>query len=200
MKRIVRLPFAGFYHSYIDMEVDSCLEREIEYAELDDDEARKQAIEDFTYNNGANKKIAQAYVQWVSSEIDIDLEFSELRSPRFYNFETDEILVTVDTDDLPELTDELKQRLIDLAKEKYTSRDGYVSFVSPNISDTFDLEYSKWETAYLDLVICLVCEDRFAKGDGYLATDMELEWIECDGYEVIYNIVNEEIYKDDDQA
>lgn len=194
--KTVRLPFAGLYYSLIDMEVDSCISREIEYAEIDCDEGRKEAIESFTYLNGAGEQIAKAYAEWVSGEIELDIEFIAMRSPRFCNFETDEILVNINTDDLPSLTDSLKNELADMAKDLYTSRDGYISFVDPDISKVFNLDYSQWDTAYLDLIVIAVCANRF-DSDRSLVTAMEAEWVESEGYEVISNVVCDEVYNQD---
>lgn len=71
---------------------------------------------------------------------DFELEYVGTYHPRFYNFETDSVLFSF------EYSDELKSWMLDYAnendkafkqhlKDKYTSRDGFISFTANNWDD-----------------------------------------------------------------
>ena len=120
------LDFGGFYNSIHSSNVDSKIDSYYEggnYPEYDYDNI------DFkkTYNN-----YSQDFIYNLNSELDLNLEFTELYSPNFYNFETDNIICLITLKEFKELTTKYlaDNNFIDYVNENSKSRSGFTSFYS----------------------------------------------------------------------
>jgi len=134
--------FSGFYDSRYKANIESDIELyfngdfekinnlNIDYKKLYG-EYSKALINEF------NKFIIEEY------EININIEFVELLSPRFYNYSTDQLSVSCDNR-LSKLYIKLikNDRFIEYIKELTNIRDGYIPFY--NISD-FKKSFYKWD-------------------------------------------------------
>lgn len=140
MKKVV-IPFAGFYCTEYDEALNYQLEQDSEHTELTPDE-----LDERVNWKATHQKVAESYAtQWLSDMEWEGARFHGLWSPREYNFESDEIIVEVPVHYLKKLekfveTEEFQKWLIDT----YTSRDGFMSFVSTNV-DLWPEDYTQKE-------------------------------------------------------
>lgn len=138
----IQLPFSGFYHSIHDMYIDNHIEYELEYFEneLGYTDEQLYIIKDRFYMMDyapIRKAICEHYIKAYNAvfydeyNIHLDLEYSQLISPRFYNFETDRLYCFIDESIYNEVTalvnsEEFKVML----KEKYKPQSGFMPFQS----------------------------------------------------------------------
>lgn len=165
MRKQITLPnFGGFYgETFTDT---YCSANEVD-GDLIDYKA--------TYLAVAEGPVMKEYRERFEGSPFSGLEFVELDSPRFYNFETDKIVASVEFDPEAVLqvigTDDFAAWL----KENYSSRDGFFSFVPTAISDFLaefeaEAEYSR--------CVSVVLEYYFRDLDCVNPDDLELVW-EC---------------------
>ena len=138
-KTLVKIPFSGFYSSIHGSIIDSALEYESEcYA--DSGKANDIILDVLNINhyNKIKEELSKLFVGgvnelfWYEYDIKLDLEFDSLKSPKFYNYSTDEIYCYVDNDKINELVALLDNEndFIEVLKDKYKSRDGFIVFDS----------------------------------------------------------------------
>lgn len=135
------IPFQGFYHSFIDGEIDNVIEREAERLE---EEHELDGLMDSVWScanfGRIHEEIAQKYVEHFGNflaekyNLQVSFGYKELSSPREYNFVTDRIFATITKEDVIKAcrvatSAGLRQK----AKERFTSRDGFISFYSPDV-------------------------------------------------------------------
>lgn len=138
----VQVPFSGFYHSIHDMYIDNHIEYELEYleSELGYTDEQLDIIKDRFYDMDyapIRKAICEHYINAYNAvfydeyDIHLDLEYSQLISPKFYNFETDRLYALIDESIYNEVTalinsEDFKAML----KDKFKQRDGFMPFQS----------------------------------------------------------------------
>lgn len=149
MKNKIVLNFGGFYCSIHEQLIDSMLDGYYDnqdYYNLDID---YQSI---------FKKYSQAYIasfkEWLNDEyqIDINMSFSALKSPREYNFSTDKIIAFMTLKDENKLINYFKKDadFIAYLKDATQSKSGYISFYSFNdVLANKDRVLSDYLTSYL---------------------------------------------------
>lgn len=146
--RNMQIPFAGFYQSAWDAELDSAFESVAEWlrVELEREHGCSPDIGEVTdvlhgqvsYNHRA---LAQGYAEqfaaWLVQSLGLSAEharFESMDSPRFYNFATDRVYLSV--------SDELARRMFRrtrreelerVIRERHTSRSGFHSFYSNDL-------------------------------------------------------------------
>ena len=112
------LNFGGFYHS----EHSETIENNIESYGYD--------CEEIDYKK-THLNYCDSYLNRLSEELEIDLIFIQLDSPREYNFTTDKILCSISENDFNTLLDVYDTKeLFDNIEEHSKSRDGFSSFYS----------------------------------------------------------------------
>ncbi len=161
----ITLPFQGFYESLwssgIDQEQDSFVENYLE----DNPSAESSNIHDGIWRHANYKKayleVTKAYTQafqnWINAECqtDITFNFDELTSPKEYNFTTDRIFCNISEVDVLKLVGLVTwAEIADVAKETFTSRDGFISFYSPDIDTWGDV--STWDHNQLGCLLAAV--------------------------------------------
>lgn len=143
---LTTLPFAGFYysvHSY-------ALDHEVEFL-CEDDNGRLvcNTLHDQLYCEVEWQRVheayAKSYCETFADWLGITLTFDALESPRFYNFETDRIFAYIDEESLQRVlkgvsTDRLRQRI----RQRFTSRDGFISHYPNDLSDWPETVYD-WD-------------------------------------------------------
>lgn len=138
----IQVPFSGFYESIHDMYIDNHIEYELEYleSELGYTEEQLDIIKDRFYDMDyapIRKAICEHYIHAYNAvfydeyNIHLDLEYSQLISPRFYNFETDRLYALIDESIYNEVSalinsEDFKAML----KDKFKCRDGFIPFQS----------------------------------------------------------------------
>jgi hypothetical protein len=130
------LPFAGFYCSIHDAEVDNAHER----LAMDNDGITDTALLEHIYKecdwSGVYQAYAKEYAEQLAHKFDIKFEFKFMSSPREYNFTTDRIFVEIELDEAIRLWNNLDhEKMRKIAKEKFTSRSGFISSYSPDWND-----------------------------------------------------------------
>lgn len=141
-KIAIQLPFSGFYHSIHDMYIDNHIEYELEYleSELGYTDEQLDIIKDRFYDMDyvpIRKAICEHYIDAYNAvfydeyNIHLDLEYSDLISPRFYNYETDRLYALIDESIYNEVTalinsEDFKAML----KDKFKPQDGFIPFQS----------------------------------------------------------------------
>lgn len=171
-KTLVKIPFSGFYNSIHDGIIDGALEHQSEcYA---DSEKANDIILD-TLNNGHYNKIreelSKVFVEginelfWYEYDIKLNLEFDSLKSPRFYNYSTDEIYCYIGNDKINELVALLDNEndFIEALKDKYKSHDGFIVFDS-TLQAIDNKEYSLF---FSDLLCQLIDFDVIDNNEYY---------------------------------
>ena len=164
---LTTIPFSGFYNSLHDCALDDA----VEYMFADQDGCSynhklARRVYDGCNWRGVREAYAKDYAESFAHEFGIELTFDSLDSPRFYNFTTDRIFCNLPINEAERLLDELPYgALDDVAKDQFTSRDGFSSFYSPKVEDWGDL--STWDHNQLGaLVQAYVYSKDDSLGDG----------------------------------
>jgi len=113
------LEFGGFYHSWHSERIDNDIEMyDYDWEEID---YKK------THNN-----YCKGLLESVNNELDMNLEFVELDSPREYNFTTDKIITSIPHKEFTDLKKEYvnNSEFVEWINEESKSRDGFHSFYS----------------------------------------------------------------------
>lgn len=146
-KQEVRLMFfSGFYES-IHNDVFDSEERDIieNYPGKNWDDFR------WTYDW---LRYSKSYVSAISRETGLDLEFQELISPREYNFSTDRIICWIKPKDVKKLATALNSPTLEkLVKERFTSRDGFISFYSNDVSEWKEKKIKEWDAVEMGTLL-----------------------------------------------
>ena len=159
--------FAGFYDSIWSPDDDiyyECAEENLE-EDVDFTFDYKQ------YQNDICKAYTEVWESWMREFIsdDIELEFVEVHSPRFYNYETDSCRVNIRLtqsaeDAIIDKIEKHRNQLTKWIKENHTSYDGFSSYLSNDIdqwpSRLFD-DDEKFQPAYLFCMLYYIVKAEF---------------------------------------
>lgn len=141
-KIAIQVPFSGFYHSIHDMYIDNHIEYEIDYleSELGYTDEQLDIIKDRFYMMDyapIRKAICEHYIKAYNAvfydeyDIHLDLEYSQLISPKFYNFETDLLYALIDESIYNEVSALINSEdFKTMLKDKFKQRDGFMPFQS----------------------------------------------------------------------
>jgi len=132
------IPFAGFYNSIHDSEVD----HEFSHMFQDDrgvsisDELEtlaRDAVDWSGVYRAYAKDYSESFLQWLG----LDGAFESISSPREYNFETDRVFVNLTRADLTRIIRGVdKETLSAKCAARFTSRSGFIS--------GYDADWQKW--------------------------------------------------------
>ena len=136
---LVKIPFSGFYNSVHDGIIDSALEYVAECYE-DSSKASDIILDTLSaeHYNKIMEALSKVFVEginelfWYEYDINLDLEFDSLKSPKFYNYSTDEIYCYIEDGKINELAALLNNEndFIKALKDKYKTSDGFIVFDS----------------------------------------------------------------------
>lgn len=133
---LTTIPFSGFYYSLHDSALDSAIES---IFSDDSGDARPEIMRhvfDATDWRAVHNAYAADYAATFAHEFKLPLQFESMKSPREYNFSTDVIYCTISADDAAWLFDTCDKALLDkIARETFTSRDGFASFYEPDFTE-----------------------------------------------------------------
>lgn len=172
-----KIPFSGFYESKwsggCDQEEEQLTEQLAEEHGLEQSEIAELIYKEAKYRE-AYEHVAREFVpyfeNWLNQElgISIKLTFSRMTSPRFYNFETDDIHVDISYEDAIKLARRVgRNALRKAAKELFTSRSGFISFYCNDPAEWGRLR--DWDCNHLYALFTAAAE---LAGDDYL----DYEW------------------------
>jgi hypothetical protein len=193
------IPFCGFYDSTISNYLEAQEENENEWASEDND---RSAIVEVDWEEVFDAT-AKLYTAWFNDylndnleelniKLKLTLEFEDVISPKFYNFKTDKIDVSMNLDEASKMLQFIKEHktLFELfeetCKEVFTSYDGFISFYDSDYKEWGDCstwESPQWYAVILTLVIFI---------ERYDSTSIPLEDLFVEDY---YEELNEIIYK-----
>ena len=134
MKAKTFLPlFTGFYGSHWD---EPCFDGEEEHYNLPSDKDFWEFVDWSAYHNHIAKGLC-AEVHCLLSEYVKGIEFERISSPKYYNFENDAIHCEIDIEEFKIQTylEDNRDAFADYLKERYTSRDGFISFYSNDVNE-----------------------------------------------------------------
>ena len=138
------------------------------------------------------------------------VRYDGMSSPRYYNFSTDKLIVTMqlDLDELKEwvLSDDTRRESFDeYLHKKYTSYDGFISFVSNNIDDYFNESYEEYPDVLVDyyVLVDIIGDDDIVSGLEHHTDLLPYEWDILDAadeafYRYFVPVENDDDDDDDD--
>lgn len=146
-KQEVRLMFfSGFYESIHDSVFDS--ETEMILEDFPD-----KNWEDFRWSYDW-QEYSKMYVRAINSQLDMNLEFRNLWSPREYNFATDEIYCYIGKKEVKKISSALNSETLEkLIRQRFTSRNGFISFYSNDIDEWKEKPVTEWDEIELGTLL-----------------------------------------------
>ena len=153
MSKITTIPFAGFYNSIWSDGIDRAEEMYLENLEQEDGvkiEASSDAIWRAADYVAMYSYVARKYVDYLNDyikdefDLDLDLKFESMQSPREYNFTTDRLFCYISEENLRKLRSFVAEDELRLAiKTRFTSRSGFISSYDNDLDDWPPLE--EWD-------------------------------------------------------
>ena len=168
MSKITTIPFAGFYESMWSQGLERAEEMHLEYLEQEEgvamlasaDAIWKAADYGAMYNYVARKYV-DCLNDYIKDEfdLDLDLKFESMQSPREYNFETDRIFCYISDRSLRKLRSFVAEDELRLAiKTRFTSRSGFISSY-PNNLDDWSTDLLTWDHNELGTLLVALLDD-----------------------------------------
>ena len=152
--RAIRVPFAGFYCSVHDAAMDDGLAM----INTDGDGESFTRIESDNIDwRMVRLSYVQGYLKELSEAIDVPLNFCELVSPKFYNFESDALYANIPAAFLEDLygkvcaDHDMAARFRDHVKAVLEPRSGFIPFY-PDILDSWG-GYATWDEVQVSVLI-----------------------------------------------
>ena len=137
---LTTIPFSGFYYSLHDDAIDSAVDQCFSDDSGDVRPEIMRHVFDAANWRMVQSKYAVEYAAAFAAEFKLPLQFESMESPREYNFSTDSIYCTVSAENAAWLFDTCDKALLDkIARETFTSRDGFASFYDPDFTDWGDI-------------------------------------------------------------
>lgn len=155
------VPFAGFYESSHSAYIDYAEEQLFsgDSGEILSDKLYEMFYQNISYSY-VYAKYAKAYVQALSEELKIPLNFEEMVSPREYNFATDRLFATTDRASLARMLHAVRgERLNNKIAEWFTSRSGFISRYPNHISQWPRI--AEWDHNHLGCVLSCYIDKLF---------------------------------------
>lgn len=142
------IPFMGFYNSWHDQEIDQAINHL-----CDDNETLINHVFMETDFTQIHIDYAEKFTKLFADYFEISVKFKLLSSPKYYNFETDRIIVDISIKELQRIHaivpyDLLKKRI----KERFTSYDGFISFY-PNDLAKWPQDLKDWDLNHIGTLI-----------------------------------------------
>ncbi len=158
----IEVPFSGFYGSIHDMHIDNWVDfmlegDEAEYLGMTNDELSDKlySMDYSKIREAMCKHYIQAYnaIFYDNFNIELDLKFSEMTSPKFYNFETDRLYCTIDKNVFDQVVSLLAESSVqETLSNKYKSSSGYIVFES-TLQAIQDKDYQRFSSDILEMLL-----------------------------------------------
>lgn len=166
---IINIPFEGFYESKHSQELDSIEERYVEWEVERGSELSAAELHDAIYRSAnyslAFNHIARAYVEYFNDyikeeyEIDLELKFESMTSPREYNFETERVFCEISLEKAQLLFDSTSTPALRMAiHDRFTSRSGFISSY-PNRLENWPIDIAEWDHNQLGTLLVALLSD-----------------------------------------
>lgn len=172
-KQDIFIPFTGFYESIHNSQFDFEVEGEIEHLieqghSTEQAEKWRDSIKWKEVHIDYAKKYVENFQNWINeamkdnniSDMQFTFEFKELISPREYNFTTDRILCTIETNQLKAMRDSISPMgLNDAIAEKFTSRSGFISFYANNLEAWNRKALPDWDANQCEVILEVLMDE-----------------------------------------
>lgn len=178
VRQSIQLPFCGFYESVADWQIEETVNRAFDY----EGTGCPEIPDDFwTYWDAGPvckaycKLYVERYVQYIKDKLDIDisLEFDDVVSPKFYNFETDRIFAYISHVDVCKLYNIVNTPALRImVRERHSSRAGFASFYSNDLDDKegeWGRELHEWDSVQLQTLLLAAFEQEGEEPDDTMA-------------------------------
>jgi len=133
--------FHGFYNSIHDSVLDNALESLCE----SNPKLREHLFDALNWQS-IHTEYASKYVDAYNDLLNIDSKFIRLISPKYYNYETDRILIDVPFETIERIFKTVDRKILeDTIKSQYTSCSGFSSFYSNNINKWLNKPLEEWD-------------------------------------------------------
>ena len=176
---LTTIPFSGFYYSLHDSALDSALE-----SIFSDDSGEKRdsifyAAQAATDWRTVQNKYAVEYAAAFAAKFNLPLQFESMKSPREYNFSTDIIYCTISDGDAARFFDTCDKTLLDkIARETFTSRDGFASFYDPDFTEWGDI--LTWDHNQMGALVRTLAAEQNPDLDQWAEFEL-MESAQCNG-------------------
>lgn len=183
--REINIPFQGFYQSYYNDAIDSYEGYEAENFNEDDPRLPTDEYASILWRcadySTMFRKIAKRYTecfsQFIKEEtgVDLALQFSEMTSPREYNFTTDRIFAKIPLEAMYKVADAVtKEYLVTSIKERHSSRSGFISFY-PNRLEDWPQELEDWDENHLGTLLAAFMGQHLDNDDWEMSVYYEVD-------------------------
>jgi hypothetical protein len=146
------IPFAGFYGSAHDAQLDYAAQSMFSD---DQGDANRGLVERLTYScswHDVQKSYAARFVEEYCEAVGFEACFESMQSPKFYNFETDRIFVTLAATEARRMFENISPgTMTEKAEERHTSRSGFISFYTSDWRQWGEVE--TWDHNQLQTMI-----------------------------------------------
>lgn len=161
MMHEIQIPFAGFYYSIHDDEITREIENIADYfaedCRRDIPESLMNLFWDAADFAAAQGEYAATYVSAFCDEYLPGAEYSGMDSPLKYNFATDRVFAKIPRDTVAMLWRKTDKAILDrIVRERFTSRDGFISHYCNNWRDWGKL--STWDHNQLGTLLLAYLE------------------------------------------
>lgn len=193
-KKLIVIPFYGFYESIHSSNIDDAINSYYDPEGRGEPETMPDDFwEKFNGYHAICNDYSKSYVEHFTDKfneltgLNIALEYESLKSPKYYNFETDRIYAHISLKDAQSLFDFVNQgQLSATIKEKFTSRSGFISFYSNDVLEWLAKPLAEWDHNEL-YTLLLAAMAQEGQEDAF---DFD---ISCDMRETTYQLVSEHI-------
>jgi hypothetical protein len=163
---IINIPFAGFYETRWNDGLDRVEEYTVENLE---EEHKTGIIADLIWQCANYYKsyqhVAEEFVDYFNDyikeeyELDLDLKFESMTSPRDYNFDTDRIFCFISEENVRKLRAAVSEPpLRQVIRERFTSRSGFISSYTNRLED-WDADPTTWDHYQLGTLLVALLAD-----------------------------------------
>jgi len=182
VEREIIIPFSGFYNSIHDSNIDSAIEQMFSDDSGTENAGLSARVHDKCNFFYVRLEYAKHYASAFADEFELpSLAYKTTDSPREYNFTTDRIVCTLAIDDVLKIYDETDTATMNAAANAwFTSRDGFISFYSPDWQNEWG-DILTWDhnqlACLLSAYVETVSNDEF---DQWKENDL-MESAQCNG-------------------
>lgn len=144
--RQTTIPFSGFYYSLHDSELDRALEFMFTNDRGDPYPGLVERAFDLVNWRAVHFEYAKRFAENFATTFELEtLKFSDLVSPKFYNFETDRIFCEISVHEVIDLFYKIDEKILrEKIKLNFTSYDGFLSHY-PNDLDRWPKSVTDWD-------------------------------------------------------
>lgn len=166
-RKEIDIPFCGFYESAADQRIDNDITQYFDKEGDGEDHTPESFYCEFNEHASIRLEYCKEYVaafeSWLSDlGIELSLEYAALSSPKEYNFTTDRIFVNAPMDQLRQLYKAVdKDVLRQTIKDRFTTRDGFISFYSNDLDQwLIEKPVAEWDANQWGTVLLAAIGDN----------------------------------------